>query len=712
LCICAFRSNQFKKVEILIRDSYPEFINHPVFMICQQIEKSEFSEEFFEKLSGKISCIDRNSKTIIRSLYFEQLRKVKGISAVKDLLVNEIEKNSKSQWHLIQLIGLAKNEVETDSIIKILKRVDQKPDDVPIENAIQAARLANEYGLLMHISNAVVQWEKKWILSPEMKIIGAEYKLSKGRFSEAKNQLLEIKENQDTLSDVILLDCLSTLNCRYEDFPFGISHILQLQKSVVGKWADMHPINFTDCFDLRLLEIEVLMKNKSQKYEKLLKSQDLLTQKQKSQLLAVLGKSYFEEKRFDLAIINLKESLNYYCDNFIIFELIVKSYTNLQLWEEAIYQINTWLENESFSVNQLIRFQDHFHGSEQWIKFLQRKSEILPENDIYLVALSSCMAKSGRIDHAKKILSRIDFQSNNNQNITFPYIQALINCGEDITAERTIQVYLSGTRYLTPQDYLVCAAFYEKLQNLEKAIYTLRLINLKYFQVAAYKSYLLEKNTNFKEALYEILSAIEYYLNGREISELMDIDSPFIPAYIKQLLAERDLIWDNAVHLCILEGNLKKAIRIIEEKKQEGELSDYLRQAKIEINYWRRLDKELHSSDSGSTISEMDVSIKEMIIQGEIALSKGEEIAAANFLSKALESGAESIRLNILKSRLLARNGNDSEAIGIYKEVRSVYNFSIDGPALWLAEAATDFLDYRFSLKILNQFMSRFGLIP
>ena len=98
----------------------------------------------------------------------------------------------------------------------------------------------------------------------------------------------------------------------------------------------------------------------------------------------------------------------------LIFGILIRSYVNLQLWDEAINLIEEWIKGDFFEVEKLIEYQKYFKGSGKWEAYLERKVEEVPnsEKNNFIICLSSYLVNNKRISEARETLNRVVFPEN------------------------------------------------------------------------------------------------------------------------------------------------------------------------------------------------------------------------------------------------------------------------------------------------------------
>lgn len=709
--VCAYHASKFKDFLNFCKKNHPDFLDHPISQIICVLDQG-LSAEVLDPLSNfDPDSIDKSTAILYKIFLADYIYQTQGSKAASNYLRQECEKDINAAEIWVKLIQIDDEMVDNEFAKELLIRINQGRLDIPYEFAIRILQFAEKLELVNLISPALQEWQQHWILSPDFQLFLARYYLDQERYNDARRLITPMLYREDVCAEAILIDCLSSLQCKLKDFPIGIRKINPKQKNQVEKLILRYPAHFSENFYLQMIELELFSKQKVEDYRRLLTLHRKENPGKLSRLQVGLGKAYFEEKRYDLSIVNLKDVVEKFPENFDLIYLLIQSYVFLQLWSDAIAVASSWMGKGSYLLGEFLQIQEVFHGSDKWEEFL--RSGLRDENRKwdYHVALASFLANSGRISEAKDYLNQIEADQLINKQFLLAYVRVLIQCEDFTKAERMMEIFLSEGQYLTPRDFLVCAFLFEYMNKTERAIHSLNLINQKPYEVLAYQSYLYEKMGKSAKALRNIQKAIAIY--AADIAEPIHLDDMkrSVPLIYTSIVKNPEGMFDQAVELSLRNGNVQNVSNIIQKAEEQNCLTNRLQLKALELSFW--MGKEVSQDEMASMLqsNENEWPLDGYILFAEISLARNEEIAAAGFLSKAIENGVDSTRLNVLKARVIARNGNFEEALSIFNEVRDKRADSIHGPSLWLSEAAIEFEHLDYALENLEKLIDYYGML-
>ena len=556
-----------------------------------------------------------------------------------------------------------------------------------------------------------------WELSQRKTNLKAEILIEKGKFSEAERILIAQVKNANNDIKNKLNYCMAVLKCKFENFPFGIDIENQDRFEELRTFIKFDKEKKSLLFEL--LDTELAPSSRFERYQQLLNIYSNSGDPEIWRIYAGLGKIYFYLNQFDSAIINLKRAHQIKPNNQYIFWLLIQSYANLRLWNEIESLLNQGMGQDSQSILSNFREFGILSENSEWPHFLENQIQKKPEEIVYKVFLAQYFAGKGKRAEAVEIIKGFYEKLEVENDLYLLCVQILLDSNEVQLAERLIEIFLVNKNSPEQREYLACAFLFEQLGRPEKALAMMNHVDDQDFALLAFKSKLLNdlgKTEQFQKLLNEIIMKDDQIANS-----LGDLTVK-IPGFVKEIQENPSKIYLMASASAIKEKDSDKAISILERgliKNPNDQIIQFNLLDLLDLTgnneKFERLWEKLSSSPAENLSSSL------LCLLGEIALSRGEEVKSAQYLSDALKLTPEDPRIKALQARIVVINGNTQDAKLTMNEIvqslemtnsenvsNTVETFHVDS-RFWLARAAGDLKDNKTTLEICGQEILRFG---
>jgi tetratricopeptide (TPR) repeat protein len=186
------------------------------------------------------------------------------------------------------------------------------------------------------------------------------------------------------------------------------------------------------------------------------------------------------------------------------------------------------------------------------------------------------------------------------------------------------------------------------------------------------------------------------------------------------LINDKSFFERTAASVWVANKDLSSALQVLEEGFKQNPSDEQLACQVLELaklnNRTVLLDEVLHAFD-GKEIQSTDL----IWLLGESALMRGQEMLAAQYLSKIIGNSANQLRPKALQSIMLKRNNNESDAKLIYTDLITEMRLDHSAPntalnifdnQFWLATLAYEMDDFSKTLDISRDEMTKFGQVP
>ncbi len=588
---------------------------------------------------------------------------------------------------------------------------DQKSTEVYLGNLINI-------GGFKKASFLLVESLKKWELSPFLRKLSAKMLIEERKFLQAEKLLNPLLNTEVNDADCVFNYCLTLLKCRIADFPIGI----QENKSIPDEIKTLLDFKYqNEDVLLDLLDAELDSEKRLEKYQLLLQQYSNGSNPESWRIYAGLGKTYFDLKQYDSAIVNLKRASITVPNNAMLLWLLVQCYINLRLWNEIDTLFNSELNLDVWA--NILQLKKKLNQSEkiEWSHFLENQVQKKPDELLIKALLAQSYVEINKkfeaIELVKNIYEKLDVS---NEYYLF-WAQILADADEPKLAERLVEVFLSNKKLLDQKDYLACSFLYDQLLNPKKALAMVNHLGNLDLPLSVYKTKLLKEN----ESSSQPLNAFNYE-NNSETNEGIDLSNVIvrIPELIIQLNNDPALAYLAMTLAELKEKNLDQAISTLYRGLVKLPANQEILSNLLNLLTFTGRNEELEKVIKANNDALLEIKSPNLLcVLGEIALSNGEEVTCARYLSDAIKIAPVNPRVRALQARMITRNGNTSDALNIFNQ--TLYDFqknendyaakndamisSETGSKLWLADAALEMREYSAALEICRQEINNFG---
>ena len=714
--LCVFYGGKINEMSSLISENEKFIRSSKIASVLKNI-----AEEDKEQVISMVEKLEASDYSNEKDLYYfllisDYLRNSGNIGVATSILEN-IKQYSKFSFSIVnRLHSIYQEKSEREKSRSILSSIkknsfeSQKELETFIDFLIQTGEIdrANQF---------LISTENSWELSPRKINLIAKLLIEKGKYSEAEKILLPLVRNINNDNDENLNYCLAVLKCKFENFPFGIEienldkfeEIRKIIKSVEEE-KGLLP---------ELLNAELSIGNRFEKYQQILNKYSSSSDPDVWRIYAGLGRIYFDLNQFDSAIINLKRGCQIQPNNQVIFWLLIQSYANLRLWNEIEILLDQAMASDSKSILRNFKEFGFLKENSEWPRFLENQIQKKPDEIVYKVFLAQYFAAAGKNIEAVEIIKGFYENLQVESDLYLLCIQILIDAHEIQLAERLIEIFLVNKKSPDQSDYLACMFLFEQLGRSEKALTMMNHIDNLDFALLSLKSKLLRdlgKTEQSEKVINDIIG------KDHQVTNIQDDLKVRIPDFFKQIQENPSQIYLMAASFAINNNDTEKAISILERglKKNPDD-------QKIKINLLDLLNLTGKTEKIEGLLQILNGSASEthsyslLCLLGEIALSRGEEVTSARYLSEALKLAPEDPRIKALQARIVVLNGNAQEAKLILDEIVqnmdkstsknerfTSENYGVDSK-LWLAEASIELKHNKTTLEICQQEIMRVG---
>jgi tetratricopeptide (TPR) repeat protein len=634
-------------------------------------------------------------------------------------ILEEWTKHSEYSFSIInRLCSYFQEKGESEKIRLILEadinqsNGDQKSFEIYINFLIQSGEIEKADQLL---NNNLKSWE----LSPRKIDLSAKILIEKGDFLEAEKALHGLIENDNCDADSKFDFCLASLKCKLADFPFGSNVENTNTLDEIRKIVDFNNEKGNILFDL--LDAELGFNNRFENYQQILQKYSKSNDPEIWRVYAGLGKIYFDLNQFDSAIINIKRAYQTAPDNQVLFWLLVRCFANLRLWREIESLLNLDLTSDSPAILRNFRKFGVLSENSEWPNFLENQVQKKPDEIVYKILLAQSFVESARKPEAVEIIKSFYEKLQVESEYYLFCVQILIDADEVKLAERLIEIFLVNKKTPDRSDYLSCAFLYLQLGKPEKALAMMNHLEIHDFALMTLKSKLLSDAGKIDLSRKLINHIID---NPESITNNLDDLNVRIPVIVKQIQNNPTQVYLMASSFALHLEDVEKAISILEKGEIKNPENPEILFSILELLNSTGKNEKLEKIIESHNISSSEIrSASLLCLLGEIALSQGEEVSGARYLSEAMKLTPDDPRIKALQARVMAINGNVQEAIKTFNEIaqevnidnsgiRNQHSFDTIDSKLWLANAAMDLKDYKTVLDVCQQEILRFGYFP
>ena len=560
----------------------------------------------------------------------------------------------------------------------------------------------------------------KWPLSPTLGGYKAHLLIEAGQFLAAQDILIKLIQRKSVRENWVEDYALSKLERKQNTFPLDETTLGSDSAQVIHAFEKKIFREFPDNIALKIAAAEMDKQDRLASYQEILADDRMHHHPEIWRIHTGMGKHYYQNQKYDMALACFKEARKQQPKLQIINLYLINSLAKMKLFDEALDILIATIKENPLSIEEFLEINSNLKQSEQWLRMLK---EVALENTDMATArivLAQLYADNGKNEKVHDIISSIEFSKKSQVIERLISIQILIQAGFQPEAKRMLEFMLTSKKEVRKEEYLAGAFLYIQMQEYHKAANLLNLIEPCGYIESALKSELYRKLDLIKEAEASVQAAIQ------KLEEQNYGSTGNLIAWIKEpemwATLKNDKVWVylRSIEASLLnkdhESALEKAWLYIEQFPSDLRLSAM---ALNIINLFGDgrvpeaiLDK-LPDDLNGYVISDS------ICVYGEISLKQDHEIMAANLVSQCLESMPDSARVKALQARLLARNGNPTEAGRILDELL-IMSSSIKGSSddvlsncpIWLAEAALELGRQDEALRICEEIFTECGITP
>lgn len=649
------------------------------------------------------------------------------------LVADFFHKNEKINEAIRILEDYAKNSSYNLSIINRLNSYFQEMGeveksrlilDIDFEHKNSSQKSVENYvntliqsGKIDKADQILIRFSKSWELSPKKNGLSAKILIEQGKYFEAEKILLPLVGNINCDTECKFDYCLALLKCKSTDFPFGMNLENPNKIDEIRKLVDFK--NENGNIFLKMLDAELDINKRLEKYQGLLQKYSENNDPNVWRIFAGLGRTYFDLKQFDSAIINIKRAYQTVPNNQILFWLLIRCYANLRLWSDIENLLNKALIVDNSTIIKDFRKLGVFSENSEWSRFLENQVQKKPEEIIYQVLLAQSLVETDKKFEAVAIVkSFYEKLIVENENYLF-CIQILVDANEIQLAERLIEIYLVNKKTPDKIDYLSCAFLYYQLGRSEKALAMMNHLKFQNPALMIFKAKLLNDLGRIDQSQNLVNHAFDNVIN--DSNNLNEI-SVLIPEVVKQIQINPALSYLMASSLAIENKDIDKAISILEKGLISYPENPEILFNLLELSFCTGRIEKLESLMDTYSHALLEINSPTLLcLLGEIALSHKEEVASARYLTNALKLAPQYPRVKALQARMVAIKGNIQEAkINFSNLVEEINSNGFEnknklsrqleiGSKLWLANAALELKDYKFALGVCQQEIENLG---
>ena len=568
---------------------------------------------------------------------------------------------------------------------------------------------------------ALETYEDKWVLSPKIAQAKAKVYVEEKKFEEAKYIISSlIADNMINEEIIITYGCL-LLKTLPTEFPYA-KQIKKLSLKEKNRFQELMSRlnNQKPSLLLRIMQIEIMGDGKESDYVKLLSDKTLNNSSESWRIPFSLGVLHYRKKKFDKAIVYLKEAVKIKPTHRVILDLLIQSYSSLGLPGEAIkFMKQLGIENH-LSLKELIRYSDLLYKNHEFLSFIESAEGKNIYSHKFSIAKVKTLINSKKYKEADNCLSEIEVLSNLDTDYLLIIAQYYIDCGDIVSARRIIEKYLSNKEILHRKNILGSASIYYQLNDYKKAFHLVNQIKNPSVDIYIIKTDILIKQDEIELAEKAIDEAICLIGSMKISNNLFDDFIVSIPENWKQEVPD---FYFSAILFEVKIGNLICAFDLAKKGilrfPSNSSLNDIALKISFIIGNRIFIDEHLKIYSVNYLNSNQD----EVYIEAENALEKEENVSVAKMIADLNNENITNTHLEAIQARLLCRNGNKQEANAIYKlllkqiqlnglpdEVSSIEDINRLIHHLIICDTAYELDDLSTAMEISRNIISNFRL--
>lgn len=561
---------------------------------------------------------------------------------------------------------------------------------------------------------------EKWPLSPNLIGCKAHMLVENGNYLTAQNLLVELIQRKTIKESWVINYALTKVERKFKTSPLGDSSLEQDSSQNLDDFEKEIFEKYPNNLILRSIKAELSKKDRLSAYQDILADKRVHNHPEIWRVHAGMGKHYFQNQKFDMALVSFKEARKQQPRLKAINLYMINALAKMKLTDEALDILSVSIRENQFSLHELLEINTNMKHSEQWLRMLKGMAVGKENSTTTKIILAQLYTEMNKSDKAWEIINKIIFTDKSELFERLVSAQILINAGFLSEAKHMLEYMLTSRKEINKKELLAGAFLYMQMQEQHKAANLLNLVGNNGYLEEALKTYLYENIGLIKEYGISIQNAINKLDEGdygEENGSIAWINKPEIWDTLRN-----DKVWvylksiETSLYNKDYKGALEKAEKYIEKFPSDLRLSSMA--LNIIDSFGGKKNQDMLLEKLPENLKEFNID-DSVCVYGELALEKGHEIMAANLVSQCLERFPDSSRVRALQARLLNRNGNDIEAKQLINKIIDEANSKntassgkFTGNALWLAEAAMDLGREKEALRQCEKFFSEYEFSP
>ncbi len=549
----------------------------------------------------------------------------------------------------------------------------------------------------------------KWILAPHLTAYQAQILNEQGKHWQARELLEPLLQRKDVCESWLVQYGLALLESRQEKFPLESTAISRV---ILDEQFEANFQKYPENMLLQVIRTELDPDHKLSCYQEILADKNNHLNPEIWRVHAGLGKYYFEKGQFDLAVVNFKEAGKAQPQKKALNVMLLKALGRIGLYDEAMSVFTAMLAQGSLDIADMMEINASLKRSDQWLLNLEKFAQIQPKNTILLIGLAELYAGKKETEKTLTYVRKSGLTDAASAGDRLACVQILLQAGLEKEARRLLEGFLSGKEEIRDGEYLSAAFLYLKMNETRKAANLLNLIEHTNSAVLALKAEFYMKLDQPHEALAAIQLALELVESpAHSLVNLNAIRGIQPPEAWQRFNGKPQDLYAYSIELRIASKDIIGAFEQVMKNLDRFPNDLGLQTLALELAHILGEDaivqEILENSPDWKAISAIRTN---MPIWGETALQFGQEVLAANVLSRCLEVTPQSARVKALQARLLERNGNHDDAAALLDELLTIQQADPqmlfdgnNGNILWLAEATLELKHYSQAMEIVRQ---------
>jgi predicted Zn-dependent protease len=719
--ISAFRAGE--KAEF--QNEIEEIISNSPNNKTAQVLKAQILQENNEKLlsDNLITKIINGSDKDIRTIRLveEYLRKKEDIEKLQ-LFIKNLPVKYQKHPEIAFLIAKAQRSLgEIQEYKDILHSLSGTPGIIKQE-VLEGVLLELIGNNMFDDAKILLQtYEDKWVLSRKIAQGKVKIYLEAREFEKAESIISSlITDNPISEEMIIAYGCL-ILKTSLTEFPY-VRHINELSEQEKNRFQELisRCNNQKPSLLNRMMQIEIENGEKETDYINLLTENSFNKSAGNWRIPFGLGNLHFRKNNFDQAIIYLKEVLKIKPTHTVVLDLLIQSYSHLELPSEAIILIKQQRTGHSLSQAKLLKYSDFLFKNHEFVSFLESAEKENDSNCIFSIAKAKTLINKKYFREAESCLSELEKRGNIGTNNLLIIAQYYIYCGSRLSARRVMEKYLSQKEDLSKINLLESASIYYQLNDYERALHLINLCKKRSAYVSFIKADILLQRKDIELAGEAIDEAI-YSIEKEEITTIQFDDFIVeIPDNWKRDIFD---LYPSAILLKIGKGNFANAFNLAKKGISQFPSSTSIEEIALKLAYLLGENNYVIEYFKKGSVSNIICDKEEIFLEEEFALENKEEVFAAKLIADPNNENKDNTHLATIQARLLNRNGNQLEAKAIYlttlkqmqsdvipHEVSSIEEINRIIRYLAICDTAYEMNDLSTALEISRKIISNFGL--